>query len=728
MEASQYLWKINKKNEAITKLNEAIELLPNNTSVYFQLAEFEELNNNFESCHNLFKKLISFTESSIESKRKKILSTIDLVDSELEKLSLPNSKPNINTIPDNAENNAVSKSWEDNFKSLLLTDLGPGFELDLDFEFKQNKSESRDEILSQSLLFKKRKLEHLKVSITAQTQNNLSVERGIHSQVWIAYLRFSMRTQGIDGARLVFKNARTGSIDNLTYHVFVASVFSPKLLIKFNFVTVISLYVFIKLAMIEYHVTKNSTIAGRLFELGLKYFGSEPKFVAEYMKYLININDDTSEPTPEGIQSNSAENSNPKEVQNHSLPQPTRNQVTSIPVENEVMLTSDELTNIKVGSIKNGKFINRSVLLSSVRGSKAYKPKISLWSSYKPSIVPNNTNPAWNFNKPNSFDNTFSNDGLNKLSDENSIGNSPSIFVPGRPYTNFDRNKTDSVVGSLSSLDRNADGFISKGDILSYLYNKIKELPASLIPILENNDLLDAILNASAIQPSKIQSMLVSSLSSINPLTSPSYSNSQFNQSQNNSYGAQNSFIQNSNNPNVYLSDQSPFYQSNSTVPQLPSSDEPTQLDRNTLASRNSENQNSMNGYIHNTSGQFPNRNPQFSGQAKFSNRDHGINFSGNNLNGSPYMDSASNNQAFANKPNQEKNQYFRPPNSSNVGVGTGAGNTNINPSTANTGSGYQNQYQGDGSMKSNGPGLDSQYNQNSFNQYHNTKKRNRFE
>ncbi|OMJ16869.1 hypothetical protein AYI70_g6326 [Smittium culicis] len=660
MEASQYLWKINKKKEAITKLNEAIELLPNNTSVYFQLAEFEELNNNFESCHNLFKKLISTTESSIEAKRKKILGTIDLVDSQLEKLSLPNNKSNINTMSDSDENNTVSKSWEDNFKSLLLTDLGPGFELDLDFEFKQNKSESRDEILSQSLLFKKRKLEHLKASITAQTQNNLSIERGIHSQVWIAYLRFSMRTQGIDGARLVFKNARTGSIDNLTYHVFVAS--------------------------------------------------------------------DTSEPTPEGIQSNSIENTNPKEVQNHSLPQPARNQITSIPVENEVMLTAEELKNIKVGSIKNGKFINRSVLLSSVSDSKASKPKISLWSSYKPSIVPSNTNPAWNFNKPNSFDNTFSNDGLNKLTDENTIGNNPPIIFPGRPFTNFDRNKTDSEVGSLSSLDRNADDFISKGDILSYLYNKIKELPASLIPILENNDLLDAIVSASSIQPSKIQSMLVSTLSSINPLTSPSYSNSQFNQSQNTMYGAQSSFVKNSNSPNVYLSSQSPFYQSNSTVPQFTNSDESTQLDRNNLASRNSENQNSVSGYIHNTSGQFPNRNPQFSGQAKFSNRDHGTNFSGNNLNGSPYMDSTSNNQSFANKPNQEKNQYFRHPNSSNVGVGTSAGNTNMNPNTANTGSVYQNQYQGDTSMKINGPGLDNQYNQNNFNQYHNTKKRNRFE
>jgi hypothetical protein len=48
------------------------------------------------------------------------------------------------------------------------------------------------------------------------------------------------------------------------------------------------------IALMEYHCSKDPSVATRIFELGLKLFGEKIEFVDRYLAFLITINDDQS--------------------------------------------------------------------------------------------------------------------------------------------------------------------------------------------------------------------------------------------------------------------------------------------------------------------------------------------------------------------------------------------------------------------------------------------------
>ncbi|WWC69469.1 uncharacterized protein I206_103409 [Kwoniella pini CBS 10737] len=85
---------------------------------------------------------------------------------------------------------------------------------------------------------------------------------------WIMYMRFARRSEGIKAARAIFGKARKSPY--LTWHVFEAS------------------------AMMEYHSNKDSAVAIRIFELGLKLFSEEVEYVIKYLQFLLSVNDDTN--------------------------------------------------------------------------------------------------------------------------------------------------------------------------------------------------------------------------------------------------------------------------------------------------------------------------------------------------------------------------------------------------------------------------------------------------
>lgn len=86
--------------------------------------------------------------------------------------------------------------------------------------------------------------------------------------VWVMYMRFARRAEGLKAARLVFGKARKSP--HVTWHSFEAS------------------------ALMEYHSNKDSAVAVRIFELGLKQFDEDVPFVIKYFEFLLAINDDTN--------------------------------------------------------------------------------------------------------------------------------------------------------------------------------------------------------------------------------------------------------------------------------------------------------------------------------------------------------------------------------------------------------------------------------------------------
>ncbi|EJD42466.1 Suf-domain-containing protein [Auricularia subglabra TFB-10046 SS5] len=87
--------------------------------------------------------------------------------------------------------------------------------------------------------------------------------------VWIQYMRFARRAEGLKPARTVFSKARKDK-KWVTWEVFEAA------------------------ALMEYHCTKATDVATRIFQNGLNLFSGEIEFVDHYLAFLISINDESN--------------------------------------------------------------------------------------------------------------------------------------------------------------------------------------------------------------------------------------------------------------------------------------------------------------------------------------------------------------------------------------------------------------------------------------------------
>ncbi|KIO34711.1 hypothetical protein M407DRAFT_63724 [Tulasnella calospora MUT 4182] len=86
--------------------------------------------------------------------------------------------------------------------------------------------------------------------------------------VWVMWMRFSRRSEGLRPARAVFARARKDKW--CPWVVYEAA------------------------ALMEYHCTKASDVATKIFEIGLKQFADNIDYVVRYLNFLISINDDNN--------------------------------------------------------------------------------------------------------------------------------------------------------------------------------------------------------------------------------------------------------------------------------------------------------------------------------------------------------------------------------------------------------------------------------------------------
>lgn len=111
---------------------------------------------------------------------------------------------------------------------------------------------------------------------------NRRTEYGI---AWIVYMRFARRAETHRAARDIFGKARK---DKWTpWEVYEAAGARGSL----HTVSHISNFM---AALMEYHCTKATDVAMRIFERGLEKFPEEEEFALRYLGFLISINDDSS--------------------------------------------------------------------------------------------------------------------------------------------------------------------------------------------------------------------------------------------------------------------------------------------------------------------------------------------------------------------------------------------------------------------------------------------------
>ena len=87
------------------------------------------------------------------------------------------------------------------------------------------------------------------------------------TQVWVCWMRFARRTGGVAAARKVFAKARKAGA---TFEVYVTA------------------------ALMEHRTNKLPDIAKNVFELGLKKFGGEVRFIMAYVSFLVSICDENN--------------------------------------------------------------------------------------------------------------------------------------------------------------------------------------------------------------------------------------------------------------------------------------------------------------------------------------------------------------------------------------------------------------------------------------------------
>ncbi|EQB79164.1 cleavage stimulation factor subunit 3 isoform 1 [Camelus ferus] len=92
----------------------------------------------------------------------------------------------------------------------------------------------------------------------------LAIEDIDPTLVYIQYMKFARRAEGIKSGRMIFKKARE---DTRTRH-----------------------HVYVTAALMEYYCSKDKSVAFKIFELGLKKYGDIPEYVLAYIDYLSHLN------------------------------------------------------------------------------------------------------------------------------------------------------------------------------------------------------------------------------------------------------------------------------------------------------------------------------------------------------------------------------------------------------------------------------------------------------
>ncbi|XP_016318792.1 cleavage stimulation factor subunit 3-like [Sinocyclocheilus anshuiensis] len=96
----------------------------------------------------------------------------------------------------------------------------------------------------------------------------LAIEHIDPTLVYIQYMKFARRAEGIKSGRTIFKKAREDA--RTRHHVYVTA------------------------ALMEYYCSKDKSVAFKIFELGLKKYGDIPEYILAYIDYLSHLNEDNN--------------------------------------------------------------------------------------------------------------------------------------------------------------------------------------------------------------------------------------------------------------------------------------------------------------------------------------------------------------------------------------------------------------------------------------------------
>ncbi|KAF9997162.1 mRNA 3'-end-processing protein rna14 [Entomortierella chlamydospora] len=230
-EAATYFQEVGRTEEAVALLKNACEIMPTSFLLHFAYAEMEENRKNFKESRAVFETLVKNLTGKVDEMNNKVNEEVQAVKAALQ-----------------AEQQLLDGGSAPNKKVRDIEEV--------DGEMRERE---RDEL-------KKRAKELQQYEKLARREVDEMIKGcGL---AWIMFMQFVRRTEGTSQWRQIFSRARRSS--GCPYQVYIAA------------------------ALMEYHCTKDPSIAGKVFELGYKSFSDETAYVDQYLEFLIQLNDDSN--------------------------------------------------------------------------------------------------------------------------------------------------------------------------------------------------------------------------------------------------------------------------------------------------------------------------------------------------------------------------------------------------------------------------------------------------
>ncbi|CDR98690.1 related to RNA14-component of pre-mRNA 3`-end processing factor CF I [Sporisorium scitamineum] len=225
--ASRYLVCTSRAEEAATWLKNGIEACTGSFLLHFAYVELAEARKSTIDCAGIFDSLLNHVHAQIDARQAKLQQDLKSVDTEAEM----------------AKAQAAARR----------TNEGDS-DVDVDGEERERERKAGQQMQAR------------KQALQAAATPEIEGLKEASALVWIKYMHFLRRTEGIRPARGVFSRARKSP--HCTWQIFEAS------------------------ALMEYHCSKDAVVATKVFELALKTFGHDEAFVVRYLDFLISMNDD----------------------------------------------------------------------------------------------------------------------------------------------------------------------------------------------------------------------------------------------------------------------------------------------------------------------------------------------------------------------------------------------------------------------------------------------------
>ncbi|KAH8115634.1 Suf-domain-containing protein [Phellopilus nigrolimitatus] len=218
-------------DEALALLKAGIEANPTSFLLNFALAESFEIAKNYVEVHATFNRLLQSMHEDLEDLKVKS-------DDEAAQSSTSDSVPgSAGTADASAENGDVQN--------------GGGLSKEASFATTKTTSSSSSS-----------------PSEVPPHTENLRERQQEYGLVYIMYIRFALRAEGVDASRAVFGKARKDKWT--TWEVFESA------------------------ALMEYHVAKQLGVANKIFGLAHARFPNEVDFVVRYLTFLMSVNDENN--------------------------------------------------------------------------------------------------------------------------------------------------------------------------------------------------------------------------------------------------------------------------------------------------------------------------------------------------------------------------------------------------------------------------------------------------